>query len=222
MLLNKQSLGIAKLAPKEESRYTLNSILVTDKETVTTDGHMLTRVSHSAKMQAETFPVVPGQTGAPNGKGPIIIPASVALDALKTIPKKATIPILNNVAVYQSEDRETTTLVTTDMDSPRSYAIRKQTGQFPSWEAVWTSKKPSAEVTLDAKLLLQIAKAAVEFHDDKDQPASLRIQVFDAQTAVRFDIDNTETEQGFSSIIMPLRAEPPKFAYQVPQKTKRA
>lgn len=59
ILINKQSLKLADLAPKQESRYPINAINITQHETVATDGHMLIRVSHP-KANISNFPMVEG------------------------------------------------------------------------------------------------------------------------------------------------------------------
>jgi DNA polymerase III sliding clamp (beta) subunit (PCNA family) len=45
-MLTKLSLMIQKIVSKEASRFTLNGIFITDKESVVTDSHRLTRVKH--------------------------------------------------------------------------------------------------------------------------------------------------------------------------------
>lgn len=45
-MLTKLSLMIQKIVSKEASRFTLNGIFITNKETVATDSHRLTRVKH--------------------------------------------------------------------------------------------------------------------------------------------------------------------------------
>jgi hypothetical protein len=47
-MITKLSLMIHKIVAKTESRFTLNGIFLTNKETVVTDGHRLTRVKHLA------------------------------------------------------------------------------------------------------------------------------------------------------------------------------
>lgn len=47
-MITKLSLMIHKIVAKTESRFTLNGIFLTNKETVATDGHRLTRVKHLA------------------------------------------------------------------------------------------------------------------------------------------------------------------------------
>ena len=58
-MLNKHNLNIAKLTPKDESRYSLTSILVSPDETVCTDGFQVTKVS-TPKVAIENFPAKDG------------------------------------------------------------------------------------------------------------------------------------------------------------------
>jgi hypothetical protein len=58
MLLTKSELNLAKLCPKEESRYTLRGIAVNPQHTVVTDGSFLIAVTHHSGMQESAYPVL--------------------------------------------------------------------------------------------------------------------------------------------------------------------
>ena len=59
MMLNKNTLQLAQAASKEESKYTLNGILVEPGNVVVTDGHQLIVMS-TDKTPAQDFPQVAG------------------------------------------------------------------------------------------------------------------------------------------------------------------
>ena len=58
-MLNIHNLNLADLCSKDESRFTLNAILVTKDCTVETDGHQLVKVT-LPNYSADSFPEFPG------------------------------------------------------------------------------------------------------------------------------------------------------------------
>jgi hypothetical protein len=222
MLLNRNSLSVAKLAPKESSRYTLDTIQVTERETVATNDRYLVRVSHPDEpFKVENWPVVPGFDGAPNGSGTFQLDAQVVLDVLKATPKKNAIPILNNAAVYQKDGE--TTLVVTDLASSRSFRMPKQAGQFPRWEMAFPKDDVAAEVTLDANYLAMLAKHAADFVSDAYGKPCIRIRIMKGEyKPVRFDATNTDTKQGWTALLMPIRSGGEhKYGYGMPTREER-
>lgn len=84
-MLTKLSLMIQKIVSKEASRFTLNGILITDKECVATDSHRLTRVKHLSVQDKMDRHVVLKATDAVSlskmaGKEPIEVMESNASD----------------------------------------------------------------------------------------------------------------------------------------------
>ena len=140
-LVNKRNLELAKLASKDESRYQLSAILLTEAETVVTDGHILARVS-LPEHKPDQFPVIAGFT--PNGSNrDALIPREAALEAAKRITKKTTIPILSCAAVAV-EDKPAdadageaksaiVTIASTDLDTHQITPTREPKGRFPNW-----------------------------------------------------------------------------------------
>jgi len=84
-MLTKLSLMIQKIVSKEASRFTLNGILITNKETVATDSHRLTRVKHLFVQDKMDRHVVLKATDAISlskmaGKEPIEVMGATAAD----------------------------------------------------------------------------------------------------------------------------------------------
>src|SRR6266516_4633378 len=119
VLLNKRSLELAKLAPKGESRFTLNAIQVTGEETVVTNGHYLVRVEH-AKAKIETFPKVAGDVETVESKS-FLIGRDAALELSKAIPKASIIPILSFAKVGLDAEGQVRA-ITTDLETHRPMA----------------------------------------------------------------------------------------------------
>jgi DNA polymerase III sliding clamp (beta) subunit (PCNA family) len=177
--------------------------LVTDKETVVTDGYILCRVSHpkgGATVKPETFPVVEGFAPGDEFKR-VLLHAADAKEIARAIPKKTTIPVLKHAALSITGDK--IQVAVTDLDTPRVFTPRSVTGQFPNWECVIPKQPPAFEITVDAHLLLQLARYAAEFCPGDAAPVRLQFQ--DADSAVRLDACNNETGQGMTALLMPLR-----------------
>ena len=202
MLLNKHNLQIAELAPNKESRYTLRAILVTPKWTVTTNGCYLVAVTLPAQVDSN-FPAIEGFT-AVNGAGKqFLLDGTTALDVMKALPKKNTIPVLLHAAVGV-ETETSLSLAVTDLDSPKLFAPRKGVGQFPAVEAV-IPKDEAATVTigLDAEYLKKLADSALKTcKGDRGREVTITLRVKDANSAVKMTARNADTGQEWMAVLI--------------------
>lgn len=206
-LLNRKSLRLAELAPKEESRYTLRALSVTDKETVVTDGHLLVRVTHP-KVDAGHFPTIPG-FAAGKAFERVLLPVDAAKDIAKAIPTKTTIPILAHAALAVTTDADGAHLsvAVTDLDTHRVFSPKAMSGQYPNWQAVMPHEVPVFSISVDANLLLKLCKYVTEFKKDDNGPATVRMSFTGPQNAVRLDAVSKDTQQGMTALLMPVRAD---------------
>jgi hypothetical protein len=207
-LVNKRNLELAKLASKEESRYQLSAILLTEAETVVTDGHILARVS-LPEHKPEQFPVIEGFT--PNGSNrDALIPREAALDAAKRITKKTSIPILTCAAVSVDDKPKdasgdeaksaTVTIATTDLDTHHITPTREPEGCFPNWHVIWP-KEAKLEIVLDCKLLIGLLQQAAQFGQ------YARFRFYGPDKAVRIDTQKNDDGQEFNALLMPARMD---------------
>ena len=200
VLLNKHSLEIAKLAPKEESRYTLNALRVTEGETMVTNGHYLIRVENP-KMKVENFPTVAGDVPAVE-VSELLIPTASALEVLKGIPKKDAIPVLNHAKVGKGEDGMIR-MVTTDMDVHRPNATRAITGQFPNVDAVMP-RSQKFTIGVNAEYLSKLLAIAATYND---RSHFVELSFTDKPSAMRIDAHDEVTGQHFTAVLMLMRGE---------------
>lgn len=202
MLLNKLNFAVLPFASKEDSRYTLKGILVTDKETVATDGHRLARITVPTDAKEENYPDVAGFEKHAEFT-PFILPVDAAKEIVKTVPNNRSIPIINHARVSSNGAVQ---VVTTDLDNPRLFAPRPLTGQFPNWQAVFPlpEKEPVASVTLNGNYLVDAAKAAGMFND---RSHALKLKIYDSNgnKTVVISAESAETGQRFDCVIMPMR-----------------
>lgn len=200
-MLNKNNLNIAKLASKEDSKYTLAGILVTPQHTVVTDGVVLFVVANSA-LEVADFPKV-GDAEAIGSFKSFILPSDAALNIPKVLPKKEPIPILNHAAVTAVQEGEagiTATIITTNLETSNRFDVHCTGGTFPMWEAVLPdTAKARLTMTVDADRLISLLQ---QFVFAKSPAVTLSIQ--DAESAIRLDGVSDEG-QHLTGVLMPMR-----------------
>jgi len=214
-MLNKHNLNIAQLCSKEESRFTLQGILVSPEGTVVTDGHVLMKVT-LPDMPEDSAPVIDGCTPTAEFK-PFILPKAAALDIAKQIPKSSTIPVIQNVFVGSETDAETVdpksdepkpvVLGVTDLETPKVFRPKRLTGNFPDYTRV-IPKDETAEfaIGMDMKLLSRLVKQLDSFIDNKSISAAT-LYFKDEDSAMWIKARNAETGQEAVAIGMPFRDE---------------
>lgn len=202
MLLNKQTLLLAALASREESSFTLAAILVTPKECVVTDGHQLTRISLPQDISPDAFPAIAG-TGAPsNGDTePFLLSTRHALEILKALPTKSSIPALERALVTIGEDGKPQ-IVTRDLTSYRVWKPR-ETGQFPDWQRVLPNPDEAQfKMTFNAELLDRVLKQAIQFQKlGGERSAFCELTFYGPDKPMQVDV--ISGDQQFQSVVMP-------------------
>ncbi|KKL39742.1 hypothetical protein LCGC14_2368220 [marine sediment metagenome] len=199
-MLNKHNLNIAKLAAKDESRYTLTGIRVSPDETCCTDGHQLTRVT-TPKMGVENFPAKDGFTPTEDFE-PFLLPSEAALSVAKALPKKSTIPVLIHAAVGEATDDDVQIAVT-NLETFQLFDVRKMKGEFPSRERINSIIPDKAKATVTVRLNPEILVAILLQVRDFSR-GEMVLRVYDAESAIRIDASNDDQE--FTSALMPMRS----------------
>lgn len=206
-MLNKWNLKVAEFASQEESRYNLKAILVTDKETVGTNGHYLVWVGTPAEHKAESFPVIDHAPKIQDSYSSFLLGVDDAKKVLAALPKKPTIPILATAGVAVKDGQPI--LEVTDLGCPQVFRPRPPDGKFPNWEVVIPNKKPVFRIAVNAAYLAKVAKMCAEFGNDS-RPSVVMSFYGDAE-AIRFDVEGRddrycggERQQGMTAMLMPL------------------
>lgn len=201
MLLNRSILGLAKLASKKQSRYTLQAIAVGKEQAVATDGHIMA-VVQTKPMDDSAMPVIEGMAPRTLADGEqVLVSAEAASAALKTIPKRSNLPILQNAAMGADGK-----LYTTDLENVSAFS-HKVEGKFPDWKAVIPREAPVAEVSFDARKMIQLCDYIKQF---SDAPCAVRLTIYSTQTAIRLDA-RTADGADITCLLMPLLGKS-KFA----------
>ena len=138
MLLNKHNFAVADFVSKEQSRYTLQAIYVSDQGTCATDGHQLVRISLPAE-KSKQFPSIEGVTPTNGHVKPFLLDVTAAKQIAKAVPKSKNLPILNHALVGEPTEQNACIAVT-DLDNPQVFRPRTPSGNFPNVDAVIPQK----------------------------------------------------------------------------------
>ncbi len=202
MLLNRQSLDVAKFASKSDTRPILSALCITPTHVVATDSYHLLEVEH-VKQDDQVKP-----DGIRTDSGTGLLPAEAALHACKNIPstKEDTLFALKHAFSSLDGDGKKMTLTTTDLMQEKSVEATLIDGKYPDYGQIFPKEQPAARITVNAKYLKEIAdyfakhgdgeKVLIEFHGE-DRPLVFRGETRLASQKVR-------------GLVMPLRMpEPP-------------
>ena len=209
MLLNKHNLAIANLASKDQSRYPLTAIQVTQKRTVVTNGHYAVMVT-LPDMADIDFPRIPNFTPA-NGETPdFLLCREDALAIAKVMPSKERISILNNAQVGTAINAgfgESRAIASTDLETQNVRSIEHLDGTFPNIEQCYPSKgKKSLTIGLSAEYLYKLAKSALDTcSGGRRKSVVIKLTINDPQMAVLMKCHNFKTHQDWTAVLMPCR-----------------
>lgn len=154
----------------------------TETHAEATNGKIAIRVPHT-HFQPEDHPVRLDPLPAAR-----ILPANAVTEAIKTAPRKSTIPVMNTMVIgAHPKNKEEVMLATHNLDSEKSFHAKPIEAQFPKIEQVIPprNRENAFTVILAPQLLSILAEYAsrlncafIEFTFDAKEPSAV----------VRFDI----------------------------------
>lgn len=201
MLLKLQQLK-CNAAASERGRYALNTIALTDKGALSSDGRILLFIPHT-DVDPELAPLIDGvnaMSPAPSGE-PFIIDAEEAAEAVKALTTKGKEHDygFDWTKVIQGEIvGDVIVLGSTDLTNPRILTLNKAEGEFPEVGPVIPDYSNAVTFTVDLDYLVQVAKTLRAA--SKSRTVTLRI--VDEETAMGLSCDD-----GVGMLLMPF--EPP-------------
>lgn len=200
-LLNKKSLQLADLAPREDSRYTLRALCITSKETVVTDDHILVRVSHPT-IKPENFPTLQGFSEGSEFQE-VLLSVEAAKTISQAIPNEKAMSVLNHAAMSVGKGEGSTSLqfAVTNLETHQMFTPRAMTGQYPNWKAAIPTCPPKHQVTVSPVLLGKLCKYACQFTKEEHSP-SMRLSFSESDRAIRLDVESGG--QGMTALLMPM------------------
>lgn len=222
-LLNRKNLEIVKLASNDETRAALNGLLIDGNTTVASNGHIAIEVKAEA-LPSEDWPANSVKWSAE--EKPFIMDRKTVEKVLKNIPKKTSMPILQNVAtgLIQVEEGSAKKYVcqTTDLDRTENLEARTIEGIFPKYQQIippFESEALYQRVGISAGYLKEVCSILEKYKDSKmitlyvrkDQDAVKASEGVKAKEAVQganFPIVLTaedENKTKATAVIMPMR-----------------
>lgn len=209
-MLNRHNLTIAKLASTDETRYALNRIQVRPDRTCVTNGCYAVTVT-TPKMSVANFPDMPGAPKAADQFEPFTVDAATALKAVKNHPtgsRKTTIPILAYTAVAMTAEGNPA-LLATDLEQMAVTEVEDSKGcQFPDIDrSIPSLDKATFSMDLDAKYLLSLLQAVVDFKGKGTRPADVTVHICEnGQRTFNLAATNDDGQE-FRAVLMPLNAD---------------
>ncbi len=201
-MLRAEHLRVARLATKEESRYSLSAIRVTPDTVEVTDGHLLLLAEHEP-IDPATLPVIEGVT--PGNVESFCLSQSDALAILRAIPKKkrfedAAIPQIGT----ESNANGCAIIGISDGSSTQVFKPRKAEGLFPNIQTCIprTVDRP-VSITFDPTLMVALCTQIADLTKGTGRIQAVTMRISDEKSSIRFDA-TTEHGEAVVAILMPL------------------
>lgn len=213
-MLNRHNLSIASIVPKDDEDLG-RGIYVTKDVTYATDGAILVVVS-TPDIAMDDIPAIDGIKPSEDPT-PFILPAKIALDVAKAIPRHTTLPILHN-AYVESNGSETAKIAVTDLDSPRLFTFTKPSGNMPNYNRVMPNKEDAELcVIVDAEKLISVLKLISPVaKKDFGSPVAMRFEAHDKQFRIDAVVNNGE--QTATGVVMPMSYGHNEEPHSVPRR----
>jgi hypothetical protein len=201
MLLTLQQLK-CNAAASERGRYALNTVALTDKGTLSSDGRILLFIPYP-DVDPDMAPVIDGINALspkPNGE-PFIIDAKEAAQAVATLITKGKAHDygFDWTKVVQAEIvGDVIVLATTDLSNARLLTLNRAEGEFPEVGGVIPDYGEAHTITFSIDYLLQVAKTLRA----ASKGSTVTLRIVDEETGMGLSCND-----GVGMLLMPF--EPP-------------
>lgn len=212
MLLPKNICPLASLACDNEARFQLTGVYLERKDgapcATVTDGKVLAHYTW-AEPNWKDYPSN-GTNPEPRAEGfEAIIPRGAWKTIDKMIPKKPARPILEYAVLQENDGLEPVEISATDLDRTSHETVRPVEGSYPDYGIVLrelaTKWEVEAEVTIDARRLLQLADCIVKMSGTKrDEMVPVKLRLRGADKPVEIVREAPEGASKLQAIAMPI------------------
>ncbi len=196
MIIRREVLKAALAVTSENERgYVLQGMQIRPDGTVcATNGHTLLEITDGSPFPDAEFPS--GRDGEGGGrlapfKGnplePVMLPADVALQLLKVMPKRATIPILAAVQLSTNGDAGGVVYSATDLGAAVVSHVNAETagGKFPDATKV---QPPAGRAVVTLSLTTALLKDLIEAREAIDGGKGLKVITFEIPTEAEYHL----------------------------------
>lgn len=198
-MFNKQNFIIKDFCAKNSVRPELNGIFVEPNRTTATDSVCLLSVS-KPKASIADYPKVPDKPAPLENFKPFILPSQDAEIILKTLPKKASLPILEHAVIYKTTP-ETAEIGITDLQSNQTITPKVIQGEYPKFQDIMVERGGFTEILINPEFLQKIGKFFSQFTDGY-KGITMKIPK-EPDTPIRF-YAKTEMQEA-TAILMPIK-----------------
>ena len=208
-MLNKSNFEIAKLCEKasKEPGHIYHGIRVAPNQTITTDGHVLLKISG---------------IGDPEDFEPFTLPIGVAVKIANALPSGSKVPSLNQTEIKHvkgsTDARISVANLDVDQEADRNvYKAQPPRAHFPDIkQAIPDSDGAVVEMCLDLDLLIPLLEQIRKFHGKQDRKkkkirrtATFKFYEptprYDSGAPQRIDAMNAQGQE-LTAVIMPCRS----------------
>lgn len=196
MILPKQFLKAHLSASKDEARQALNHIKVTEKDgkitAVATDSYMLYEVT-GPSMDDKEFPLLLGVDQTKTVKD-AFIGIGAAKKLISAMPRYAAIQVLKCAQILEG------VAIATDLETSAMVRTASTDIKFPDYEKLFPIEKPTASVTVSAKLLQRMC----ELMQDADEAEGIKLHFYSKKQPL---VATKEESGGVvkRALVMPMR-----------------
>ena len=203
MLVNKRINELSKFTSKELSRTALQGVCITNNEAVATDGHVLAIMPIDAGMPDADYPAGPElDVDIPQ---PLLISTEQIKNAVAVLPKKPTLPILNNIQIGVKDGAPVINAGLPVVQMPGS---ESEGMDYPNYKQVIPdySNTHSVKLALNGKLLKLLCELAAKHGNIGTYQITFEIPAESEHVnqGVKWEVKNDD-EVMFHGVIMPLR-----------------
>jgi DNA polymerase III sliding clamp (beta) subunit (PCNA family) len=198
MIIRRETLTAALAATTDDdTRYYLSAVQVDPKQkaVIATNGHVLLVCTDRNPQADEDFPSLPEAPFHGDPENPVLVPTSVVLSMLNTMPKKTPIPILRGCQVGRNGSDETATIAATDLQAKNIATLKDDERKFPAYERVLPkADRKSIRVVLGIPVLETLIKAAKAVQVDKKGQGAITFDIsIDPKDRAKITTNDPET-----------------------------
>ncbi len=206
-ILTRDVAALADVTSKDESRYGLSFVKVTDAYAEATNGKVLARIYHEEGWRdwLEEYPVIAGAKPLLDDR-PVYIPADTLKKAFQRLPKKTDLPILGMALVCRMERAggDKPVIATTDLETQNMSLCSFDVG-FPDTDRIMDTGDAVAveSVALTVPSMEVISGFLKKFSDGK---ATAKFMFYGEKKPVRIKCQNLDGKIA-ELLVMPEKQE---------------
>lgn len=192
-------MNVSKFASKENYKPALSGVLFAKDKTVATDAYSLIEISTDKNLKIEEYPKVHGHS-AMHGTKPFLVPATAVKD-LKIPKVTPSMTALESVALRHVDDKKVQFLISDgSIEGTKTQYAPRIDEAFPDYEQLFSTSEPHAELMVNGKYLMELAKALSALSPTD----RITIKMYGKNKALELSAESNEGRQKGRALLMPL------------------